>query len=270
MEKFFYGYLLVSDMDGTLLDSNGKLSKENKEAIDYFISKGGNFTLATGRTVESVGRFLSDINVTLPVILYNGAKIYDYKNNRVIYEKFIEDERKNIITLVKKDKPSLGIEVYSEEKVYIYSSCKYTNRFSKLGYEVIYNLPEDVWNKKWTKVLIVGEENEIDVLEENFIRNYGEGNIIRSGARYLEIVSNDTSKGKAIEKLIHTYNIKSYNLITIGDNMNDIEMIKLADYGFCIKTGAQRLINTSKFIAPSNDEHAIDYVVKWVNKNIVR
>ncbi|MGN2339372.1 HAD family hydrolase [Clostridium cagae] len=270
MEKFFYGCLLISDMDGTLLDSDGKLSYENKKAIDYFISKGGNFTLATGRIVASAGRFLNDINVTLPVILYNGAKIYDYKNNKIIYEEFIEDYRKNTITLVKRDNPTLGIEVYSEEKVYIYSSCKYTDRFSKLGYEVIYNLPTEAWNKKWTKVIIVGEEDEIDVLEENFIRNYGDGNIIRSGARYLEIVPNNTSKGKAIEKLIDVYNIKSQNLITIGDNMNDIEMIKLADYGFCVRSGAERLINNSKFIAPSNDENAIDYVIKWINKNIIR
>lgn len=270
MDKFFYGCILISDMDGTLLDNNGKLSHENKKAIDYFISKGGNFTLATGRMIASAGRFLDDINVTLPVILYNGAKIYDYKNNRVVYEKFIEDERKDIIISVKKDNPTLGIEIYSEEKIFIYSSCKYTSRFSKLGYEVIYDLPKETWNKNWTKVLIVGEENEIDELEERFVTTYGAGNIVRSGARYLEIMPNETSKGKAIENLVDMYNMKSHNIIAVGDNMNDIEMIKIADYGFCVKSGSQRLLNNSKFIAPSNDEHAIDYVIKWISENIIK
>ncbi|GAA0078470.1 Cof-type HAD-IIB family hydrolase [Clostridium sp. CTA-5] len=267
MDKIFYGYLLVSDMDGTLLNDSGKLSDQNRMAIEYFINKGGNFTLATGRTIASAGKFLEEIKVTLPVILYNGTKIYDYKNKKVIYEEFIEEDRKNIITIVKEKYPTLGIEVYSEESIYIYSSCKYTDRFSKLGYDVIYDLPKEVWNKRWTKVLIVGEENEIDFLEEKLDNIYG--NIIRSGARYLEILPNDISKGKAIEKLVDIYNIKFKKLITVGDNMNDIEMIKLADYGFCVESGAERTIKSTKFIAPSNENNAIEYIINWIEKNFI-
>ena len=92
----FDGYLLVSDMDGTLLNSKGKLSEENKRAIEYFVDNGGQFTLATGRMLPSVKRHIHKLKVTLPVIMYNGTKIYDFSNDEVIYEKFLEEERKEI------------------------------------------------------------------------------------------------------------------------------------------------------------------------------
>ena len=120
----FDGYLLVSDMDGTLLNSKGKLSEENKRAIEYFVDNGGQFTLATGRMLPSVKRHIHKLKVTLPVIMYNGTKIYDFSNDEVIYEKFLEEERKEIIEVVAKINSNVGIEIYSDEVVYIYKSCK--------------------------------------------------------------------------------------------------------------------------------------------------
>ena len=65
----FDGYLLVSDMDGTLLNSKGKLSEENKNAIEYFVDNGGEFTLATGRMLPSIKRHIHKMKVTLPVMI---------------------------------------------------------------------------------------------------------------------------------------------------------------------------------------------------------
>ena len=158
----FDGYLLVSDMDGTLLNSNRKLSEENKKAIEYFVDNGGEFTLATGRMLPSIKRHIHKMKVTLPVIMYNGTKVYDFNNDKVIWEKFLEEERKEIIKVVNEVSPNVGIEIYSDEVVYIYQACKRTERFNKLGYDVIYDIDYSIWNKKWTKALIVGEKEEND------------------------------------------------------------------------------------------------------------
>ena len=82
----FDGYIIVSDMDGTLLNSKGKLSDENINAIKYFVNNGGKFTLATGRMLPSVKRHVNKINVNLPVIIYNGVKVYDCNNDEVIWK----------------------------------------------------------------------------------------------------------------------------------------------------------------------------------------
>lgn len=130
--KIFDGYLLVSDMDGTLLNSKGKLSEENKKAIEYFVDNGGHFTLATGRMMPSIKRHIHKMKVTLPVIMYNGTKVYDFNEEKIIWEKFLEEERKNIVKAVKEFDKNVGIEIYSDETVYIYQQCSRTERFSKL------------------------------------------------------------------------------------------------------------------------------------------
>ncbi|HEY5523718.1 MAG TPA: HAD-IIB family hydrolase, partial [Clostridium sp.] len=153
MGNIFDGYLLVSDMDGTLLNSEKKISKRNLKAIEYFVNEGGKFTVATGRMVQSVEMFINQLKIELPTILHNGAKIYDYKNNNVISQYPIEEDRKEALRRIKKDKPNIGIEIFAEEIVYIYTSCQLTKRYEKHSFNVVYNMPEEIWEKEWLKVL---------------------------------------------------------------------------------------------------------------------
>jgi len=269
MENIFEGYLLVSDMDGTLLNSEKRISNENLNAIDYFVSEGGKFTVATGRMVQSVEQFINQLKMELPAILHNGAKIYDYKNNKIIAQYPIEEDRKEVFERIKKDKPHIGIEIFAEEVVYIYRSCERTKRYEKHEFDIVYNMPEEVWKKEWLKVLLIGDKKELDELEKEYKSVYDKGTVFRSGANFLDVVSNKVSKGKALEKLIKIHNIDPEKVIAIGDNMNDIEMLERANYGFYIKNGEKRALENAKYIAPSNDDNPIAYVVNWIKDNVI-
>ena len=265
----FDGYLLVSDMDGTLLNSKGKLSEENRRAIEYFVDNGGDFTLATGRMLPSVKRHIHKMKITLPVIMYNGTKVYDFKNDNIIWEGFLEEERKEIIKFVIEANPKVGIEIYSDEVVYIYNKCRQTERFSKLGYDVIYDVDNSIWNKKWTKILLVGDKEELDIIEKSIENAYGKGECIRSSEVYLEVIPMNISKGNALRKIIQAKNMESYKVITVGDNMNDIELLEAGNYGFCIGNGSEKLKERAKYIAPGNDDNAIEFIVDWIEKELI-
>lgn len=260
----FDGYLLVSDMDGTLLNSKGKLSEENKKAIEYFVDNGGQFTLATGRMLPSIKRHIHKMKVTLPVIMYNGTKVYDFNRDEVIWEKFLEEERKEIVKVVNKINTNVGIEIYSDEIVYIYKECERTKRFNNLGYDVIYNIDDNIWSKKWTKALIVGEKEELDFVETYLRETYKDNYIVRSSNVYLEIIPKEVSKGQALKELIIHSELENFKVITVGDNMNDVELLEEAHYGFCISNGSEELKKKSKYIAPSNDENPIEFIVRWI------
>jgi len=264
MHKKFDGYLLVTDMDGTLLNDKGKISKANKEAIAYFMNEGGLFTIATGRMTPSAKNVVYPLKINFPAILYNGCKIYDYNKDQTLYHSFLEDGRKKVIEVLKKEQAYLGIELYIDENVYIYKHCKYSYRFSRQGYDVIREIKPEIWDQKWTKVLLIGEEQEIDYLESIFHQNYDQGHVIRSGARYLEIVPEHNTKGSALNYLTNLYNIDQSKVIAVGDNMNDIELLENAAYGFCVANGVKRLLDGARHLAPSNNEHAIAYVIKWM------
>lgn len=268
MKNKFEGYLLVSDMDGTLIDNYGKISEENIKAINRFIDQGGIFTIATGRMLESAKRYLHLMDINIPVILYNGTKIHDYNKEETIYELFLEDEIKSIIKKVKETDDSLGIEIYCEENVYIFNHCRFTKRFAVSRSDVHHNIPEGLWNKNWTKILILGEEDQIDILEETFISIFGHANLVRSGENYLELLPQCTSKGHALERLCKMLNIDIAKAISVGDNMNDYEMLKRSGYGFCVANGNKKLLAEAKYRCSSNDEHAIEHVVKWAEENL--
>lgn len=261
----FKGYTIVSDMDGTLLNSEGKLSEENIKAIEEFIAEGGRFTVATGRMLPSVARFTSRIGINLPAILYNGTKVYDFNAKETIFEAFLEDERKHIVQSIAKDYPNFGIEIYSEETVYIYQACQYTNRFSKLGYDVIYKIEDSLFDKGWTKVLIIGEQEDIDILEDTYKEVYETGEIIRSGDKYFELVPGNTSKGHALKMLCEKFEIDQTKLLTIGDNMNDLELIRTGAFGYCVGNGANRLKKEAQYFAPSNDNHVVRFLLEEIN-----
>ena len=270
MDKIFDGYLMVSDMDGTLLNSEKKISEGNLEAIKYFVENGGQFTVATGRMVQSVGNFIDEMRIKLPTILHNGAKIYDFMEDNIIAEHSIEEYRKEIIKKVKKDYPNIGIEIFSDEVVYIYQRCELTKRYDKYNYNIVYDLPNEVWDKPWIKVLLIGDEKELDKLEMEYKENYDNGNAFRSGSNYFDIVANGISKGMALEELIEEYSFDKTKVIAIGDNMNDIEMLEVAEYGFYIEGGAKRALERAKLVAPSNDDDPIKYVVNWIENEIIK
>lgn len=269
MNEKFKGYLLVSDMDGTLLNTDKKISKNNIDAINKFVAQGGIFTFATGRMMESVRKYLDTVNINVPIILYNGTKIHDYNKDETLYELFLEEKVKSIIKKMKEQYKDLGIEIYCNENVYIFNNCRFAERFAPDRNDVHYNIPEELWSLNWTKILILGEEEQLNILEENFSSCFGQVNLVRSGENYLEILPVGTSKGHALEKLCKIINIDISNTIAVGDNMNDFELLKKSGYGFCVSNGNKKLLNEIKYKCSSNDEHAIEYIVNWAEENLV-
>ncbi|MDD6563681.1 MAG: HAD family hydrolase [Clostridiales bacterium] len=257
----FDGILLVSDIDATLFNSQHRISEENKKAIDYFKSEGGKFTVASGRMRDAVGNYFDDFRINAPAILHNGAVLYDFDTDTVLYKKTIEPERKQAIFKVAQDHPEFGIEIYSDERVYIMQECFETERFKTKNYDVTYGMPDEIWDRPWTKALIVGTEEELDAFEPIFKRDYDSGYSARSGKFYLDIVANDVSKGYGVRCLAKCLKINRENIYAVGDNMNDYEMIEYAGNGFAVENAVKELKKIAKKVVPSNDDSAIAYII---------
>ena len=77
--------VLLSDMDGTLLNSRKEITDADRSAIERFTALGGRFTVATGRTIQSFDQFRSILGLKYPIIMYNGAAIHDYISGETLY-----------------------------------------------------------------------------------------------------------------------------------------------------------------------------------------
>ena len=86
----FENCLLASDIDDTLLSSN-TVNPVNIEKIEYFMSEGGYFSLATGRSVTAVSIVLDKLKRVSPCVVANGCMIYDYENNKPLHEEYVPE-----------------------------------------------------------------------------------------------------------------------------------------------------------------------------------
>ena len=268
----FSGYLLITDMDGTVLDDERNISNENIQAIKEFIAEGGSFTIATGRTVESarryIDRYFKDIHIGAPVALYNGGKIYDFSKEETVWETYVSGHSKDVYKKIKKDHPELGLEIYSDEVTYIYNRCRFTDRYKNLHYKVEYDTDDSIFDKDWTKALIIGEKEDMDKFEDVARNHYDISNIVRSAANYLEVLPDGTSKGCQIEKICEITGFDLNKTIALGDEMNDLDMILKCKYGFAVANGNPHLLEKAKHKTVSNNESAIKAVIEYVREKI--
>lgn len=75
----FDGVMILTDMDGTLLNSQRQLSRGNQEAARYFMEQGGLFSVATGRAKRAMEYFMPELTINAPAVLFNGSVVYDFE-----------------------------------------------------------------------------------------------------------------------------------------------------------------------------------------------
>ena len=114
--------------------------------------------------------------------------------------------------------------------------------------------------------MIVGEREELDFVETYLRETYGDKDIVRSSDVYLEIIPKGVSKGQALKELVVHKGLEEFKIISVGDNMNDVELLEEAHYGFCISNGSEKLKKRSKYLAPSNDDNPIEFIIKWLQE----
>ncbi len=260
----YNGKLILTDMDATLLTDDKRISEKNLKAIEYFIENGGFFSIASGRAVEAAREFFPPLKINAPAVLYNGAMIYDFANEKIIYESFIEEERKAAIKSFYEDYPDAGIEIYSEGRAYIYRSCFETARFEKRKNGEIFEMSDEVWSKPWTKVLIIGTEEYLDRIEPIYRGRYDKGYSARSGPHFLDIVAGGASKGTGAERLASALGIEKDNVYAVGDNMNDISMIEWAGFGCAVGNAADKIKENADIVLPDNNHDALSYLIEHI------
>ncbi|MBU8789381.1 Cof-type HAD-IIB family hydrolase [Oceanobacillus caeni] len=262
--KRFENILLVSDLDGTLLDSKQKISKENLEAITKFKKLGGKFTIATGRMEKSVQPFIDLLNIDIPVILYNGAVIYDPKSTRVLEGKFLEGYVKLIEAFqTLATKVDLGLLVYQMGNVYTIERNTIIQEYEEKDQVLCEIITDEIFNEPITKVLLISPNTETLSRCEEVIHLYDfTCNLVYSENNYLEILPKTASKGSALLQLQEYLNYKGkLKTICIGDNLNDISMLETAHKGFIVENCHSSMKQSNFIMGAHHENNAIADVI---------
>lgn len=260
--------LFVSDLDGTLLNNQIKISENSVDAINQAISKGALFTVATARSFVSASELTKKININAPVILMNGVFIYDIKNHKYIkYEQINKNDAKHIIDLINKHNQKGRMFGFDGKRLIAYTqnNCEHTfaedieNEYRKIV--ITDNLMEKFnENPIVSFVLINSFENLkpifMDIRDNKNLSCCFYEDVYKPEIFWLEIYSNNVNKANAV-KFVKEYCL-AQKLVAFGDNLNDIEMLKFADEGVAVANAVKDAKNASdKVLDLTNNEDAV-------------
>ncbi len=273
----FDGITIVTDMDGTLLDEKKGISEKNLKKINYFRESGGNFTIASGRLYPKIALYAKLLSLNIPVIASNGAVIYDFSSEKVLYVKTMNPKCLRAAENISKRFSECGVEVASVDHThFIKKSDMVLKHIKDEEYEKDYADGQIPWedfsdvNSPITKIMFCDYPEKINEIAEVLPRAYSEYVFFKSDAYYYEMMEYGTNKGTAIPKLAEILGNKNRKIYAVGDSMNDREMLKAADVGVCVKNALDAVKNVSDFILPyTNNEDAICHLIDIIEKGLI-
>ena len=259
--------LLVIDIDGTIAGVSNKISNPVKEAIKAVQAKGIKVAIATGRMYRSAVRFHTQIGSTLPLIAYQGAWIQDPVSQKIHQHLSVSKE----ITLKLLDyfeqpelRQLLSVHFYINDQLYVRELTEETRIYGKRsGIKPIPvgDLRTCLNNDEPTKILALSEDTEvIDKLLDNLRQQYTPAQLYltKSVATFFEATNPLVNKGAAVRYIAEELlGIQRNNVMTIGDNFNDVEMLEYAGIGVAMGNAPSQVQSIARWVAPNVEEDGV-------------
>lgn len=272
--------LYVSDMDGTLLNSSSVLSETTTAKLNKLISEGALFTVATARTPATVVELMKNVDSNLPYIVMAGCATWDnqkkgYESARIISNSSIEqligifEKNGNNPFIYYKNGNQIVVnhvrELTAEEKEFIEPRIKTPLKRLK----TCSSLTVDTTLEGAMLIFSMGKfealrniADEID--KEGIDCTYNcYHDIFKKDEGFIDIYVNGTTKAAAIKELARK--IGAERIVVFGDNLNDIPMMKVADWSVAVSNAFDEVKEYANEITESNDE---DAVVRWIEMDI--
>lgn len=262
--KRFDGFLICTDLDGTLFMPGGTVSRQNLEAIEYFKSEGGRFTFITGRVPQTAGAVCKLIQPNAPYGCVNGGGIYDPREGRYLWCAYLAQGVSELIRAVDEQLPEIGFQLNTEAAIYFSKENPTMERFRRnTGVRNLSCRYEEV-TEPILKVVFGHSENEQILALEALLKRHplaGDFDFIRSEQTLYEILPKGVSKGNALCKMAELLGIDRKKTVAIGDYYNDISMLRAAGLGIAVANACPDARAAADHVTVSNMEHAIARVI---------
>lgn len=283
--------LIVSDLDGTLLNSKHEISIENINALKLAQENGFDIAIATGRTYKDAIHITNKYNIKAHIISNNGSIIHNKEGKKLKSWSIDKRSLKNIANWLIKN--NYFFDICTDEYVFLPVNAKellendfkiaqkndpslddtlidktFELIFSQYGIKLYDNLDE-LLNSNLDFCSISAFSFDYNKLEDgrSYFRNLNDFSMVISLKYNFELVNKDASKGTALEYLSRYLNINLDDVIAFGDNHNDISMFKKAGISVAMDNAENQIKKICKFITLSNNHNGVaDFIYKYLEK----
>lgn len=227
-------------------------------------ARGVRVCLATGRIWLSAQQYFVRLGADPPAILYNGGLVYDFRTDTVLRRVHLDYARARAVLEILREFPQVQPHLYAGDRVFTGRVNELTDRYRrKDGIQVeevgdlVAFLPPDPM-----KILIVGARTDLEHAVARIQTIPMPINMVFSEETYLEILPVGSSKGVALEFVAARLGIPLAEVIAVGDNLNDLEMLRTAGLGVAMGNAPEALRTAADIVTRSNDEEGFRDVIE--------
>ena len=270
--------LIVSDVDGTLLTSDRRLSDENIAGIKKAKEQNIKFTISTGRVVSMLDYYIKTLEITTPAIAFNGAVAWDPVSKETIYDiPMDKEELYELLDLCKYYEldygvMTMGVNYFSPNSFRIKRYQGY-NEFAKSHGMSIMEV--DVFDEKHScidgvkvyKLLITEKDSKKIKVMVDHLQSMKTTGYTFSEPTLLDISEKSADKGFGVKRLAQYYGLKPEEVCAIGDYDNDISMLSYAGFSVAMGNAQPNVKEHAFYVTETNDDNGLAQVL---NKYILR
>lgn len=253
--------MIVMDMDGTLLRSDGTCSKEVEEYLNKLKEDGNIIVLATGRCFEEVMASVDNAFFANYIISHTGGVIYDVSKEKFIFKSKISEDIVNKIVSLYDEKTIerisfVTLNKYNRFTLDYYQDSKFVHMISDV--KELKDICNDVFNicirlKQDNYVNTLIDEMKIEFKDLDFIvmqDSFGSD-------KRIEIVPKGVSKSASINKLVKLESMDRKDVICFGDGLNDIDMLEYSSVSVAMGNALEDVKKVCKYVTDTNDNDGI-------------
>ncbi len=283
--------LIVTDMDGTLLNENIEITSRAAHAIARAQDAGLDFAVATGRTVDSGYTLVKEHGLTCPFIELNGARLFDRDEQLQFTRAIDKEDTKSLIQILHHygvhhefitqdatySKQSLADYVEAFKAVFQSINKSLTDeeateivseRLHHLNVQKVdnYDFLYQDFNIQVLK-LLANATDDLSILRDiqaDVEKELPDLIVTSASTNNLEINNIHANKGKAVAEYAASQGYKPSEVITIGDNINDLTMLEWADHSYAVANAHNKAKEVAAYHAPSHTEDAVAQIIERV------
>lgn len=262
--------LFVTDLDGTLLQSDGTISSYSKDMLNQLIQDGALITAATGRSGATAAPLFEGVSLSLPLITLNGSALFDIKHQtfeqcqwipysisqeilnvfrnhhancltytiknqkiQIYYDDFYHDAEREFY----KKRKDLPLKTYLQADLPV---CQETIYFSSIQ-------PNNTAKKIKEELLACSFSSQVNIIQYD--------DVYHTGYSFLELYAKNASKRNAVLSLAKQIHAKQ--IIVFGDNQNDLSMMKAANRCFAVSNAADSVKKAADEIIGDHNQDAV-------------
>lgn len=258
--------VIVSDYDGTLINSNREITPKTLKAINDFVARGGYFVVCTGRMTAGINHYLQKYNLNILLASYNGGELTDLNSGKVYYSKPIDSD---ICYKVFKKFEELGIQghCYNNGTFVSTNSNKRLDFYQKMqGREPIivdkisdYILKNKV---KSVKLLAFDDKEKLDKHYLEIKNSFPMLEVLRSNAEQIDINLKGVTKGKSLHFIADVLKVDFSDILAVGDAGNDLPMLNEASFSVAMGNAEERVKAVCDAVTLDNNSDGIAKLIE--------